>query len=196
MSWSTKKASPTLVWTGIIFSFLSDITRRQTHSYRTRANLSNHHYWVGYSWRGRRRRRFNRMPMTSSWSWTWYACVWVYTERLLSWLCSVARCLVARLWGLISCCWLQNRMTIYWKFTFVSRSKRCLVLPWMKPNLHASWGDKYLKFFHPVLYQWFEFRSRKCSLVIGDKQIFLLGSNFSLSIAWRARAQVTALSTI
>ena len=116
MSRSTKKASPTLVWAGIVFSFVSDITRRQTHSYRTRANLPNHHDWVGYSWRGRGRRRFNRMPMMSSRSWTWYACVWVYTERLLGWLCSVARCVLARLWGLISCCcccWLQNRMTIH-----------------------------------------------------------------------------------
>ena len=107
---STKKASHTLVWTGIIFSFLSDVTRRQANSNRTRTNLSNHHHWVGYSWRGRGRRRFNRMAIMRSRSWTWYACVWVNTERLMSWLWSVARCLLACLWWLISCCLLWNQV--------------------------------------------------------------------------------------
>lgn len=107
---STKKASHTLVWTGIIFSFLSDVTRRQANSNRTRTNLPNHHHWVGYSWRGRGRRRFNRMTIMRSRSWTWYACVWVNTERLMSWLWSVTRCLLACLWWLISCCLLWNHV--------------------------------------------------------------------------------------
>ena len=92
---SSKTTTSTLVWAGIIFSSLSNITRRQTHSSCTGTHLPNHFYWVNHSWGGRGRGRLNRvLTISSTGPRTWDPRVWVnHAPRCLSVLtCFIGCC--------------------------------------------------------------------------------------------------------
>lgn len=126
MNLSGKTATPTSVWVGVVFPFLSNIARRQTH-------FPNNFYWVRHSWGGGGRGSLNRVPMMSCSPWTWDTCVGVYTEGFLCWIYSALRCLCVLSWFIswwYFVRWMpsssEHRCRRRWLITKSERSLACL----------------------------------------------------------------------